>query len=174
MKLSLSQTFLPLVIKCIEGNNKNNNKASIRSIWMGHLHDDIFLLLRPEFLSYLNVVIHWRSFKYQKPYFAQKSKTLRDLSGVRWRHRANGLLLVLSFAQRAFSLGTPVFPPLFKYQQFQIPIRIGIRYTNNHVVDVLPLNRYFTIVLFYLCLFKWPISDTCCHNRRSKLPQFLS
>ena len=45
MKLSLSQTFLPLVIKCIEGkDNYNNNKASIRSIWIGHLHDDIFLL----------------------------------------------------------------------------------------------------------------------------------
>ena len=36
------------------------------------------------------------------------------------------LLLVLSFAPRGFSPGTPVFP-LLKNQHFQIPIRPGIR-----------------------------------------------
>ena len=35
------------------------------------------------------------------------------------------LLLVLSFAPRGFSTGTPVFP-LLKNQHFQIPIRSGI------------------------------------------------
>ena len=39
------------------------------------------------------------------------------------------LLLVLSFAPRGFSPGTPVFP-LLKNQHFQIPIRSG---THGHV-----------------------------------------
>ena len=48
---------------------------------MGHLHDDVSLLLRPEFisffLSYLNLVVLVR-FKLQKPQFARESNTLKD------------------------------------------------------------------------------------------------
>ena len=48
---------------------------------MGHLHDDVLLLLRPEFtsfsLSYLNLEVPVR-FKYQKPKFTQESNTLKD------------------------------------------------------------------------------------------------
>ena len=40
------------------------------------------------------------------------------------------------------------FSPLHKNQHFQIPIRPGIRQTNNHYVDVLPANRYLFIYLF--------------------------
>ena len=48
---------------------------------MGHLHDEVLLLLRPEFtsffLSYLNLEVPVR-FKYQKPKFTQESNTLKD------------------------------------------------------------------------------------------------
>ena len=46
----------------------------------------------------------------------------------------------LSLAPRVFFLR---FSPLLKNQHFQIPIRPGIRWTKNHFVDVLPLNRYY-------------------------------
>ena len=46
------------------------------------------------------------------------------------------LLLVLSFAPRGFSPGTPVFPSPQK-PTFQISIRSGIRQTKSHFVDVL-------------------------------------
>ena len=42
------------------------------------------------------------------------------------------------------------FSPLLKNQDFQIPIRPGIRQTKNHYVDVLPLNRYLFILFIYL------------------------
>ena len=49
---------------------------------IGHLHDGVILLLRPEsfsfFLSYLNLVIPVRV-KQQKSQFAQESKTSRIL-----------------------------------------------------------------------------------------------
>ena len=50
---------------------------------MGHLHDDVSLLLRPEFisffLSYLNLVVPVR-FKKRKPQFAEESNTLKEWS----------------------------------------------------------------------------------------------
>ena len=53
----------------------------LRILAIGHLHDGIILLLRPEsfsfFLSYLNLVIPVRV-KQQKSRFAQESKTLKD------------------------------------------------------------------------------------------------
>ena len=52
------------------------------------------------------------------------------------------LFLVLSFAPRGFSPGTPVFPSL-QNQHFQIPIRLGLSgQMKNHFVDVLPPNHY--------------------------------
>ena len=67
------------------------------------------------------------------------------------------LLLVLSLALSGFSLGTPVFP-LLENQHFQIPIRPGIRYVKNHIVDVLPPNHYLFCVLilftYFMCLYR--------------------
>ena len=55
-------------------------------------------------------------------------------------------VLVLSFAVRGFSPGTPVSPSLKKH--FHISIRPGIRQTKNHFVDILPPNHYLVIYLF--------------------------
>ena len=57
------------------------------------------------------------------------------------------LLLVLSFAPRGFSAGTPVFPSP-QNQHFQILIWPGIRSTKNHYVDVLLPDHYLFIYLF--------------------------
>ena len=62
------------------------------------------------------------------------------------------LLLVLSFAPRGFSPGTPVFPSPQK------PILPNSNSTRNQVdeddfVDVLPLNHYL-FILFITCTFK--------------------
>ena len=54
------------------------------------------------------------------------------------------LLLVLSFAPRGFSVGTPVFPSP-QNQHFQILIQPG---TKSHYVDVLPPDHYLFIYLF--------------------------
>ena len=51
---------------------------------IGHLHDGVILLLRPEsfsfFLSYSNLVTIPVRFQWQKPKFAQESKPLKDSS----------------------------------------------------------------------------------------------
>ena len=56
------------------------------------------------------------------------------------------MLFVLAFALRGFSPSSPVFPspkkPTFPKFQFDPEWQ-----TNNHFVDVLPLNRY----LFFYC-----------------------
>ena len=58
--------------------------------------------------------------------------------------RGLSLLLILSFAPRGFSVGTPVFPSP-QNQHFQILIRPG---TKSHYVDVLPPDHYLFIYLF--------------------------
>ena len=61
------------------------------------------------------------------------------------------LLLVLSFAPRGFSLGTPVFP-LLKNQHFQFPIRSGIRWRRTTLwMCYLQIIIYFLIHSFIYC-----------------------
>ena len=51
--------------------------------WIGHLHYDVFLLLRPEFilffLSYLNLVIPVRPLDIKSPNLHKKEKSWRIL-----------------------------------------------------------------------------------------------
>ena len=69
-----------------------------------------------------------------------------------WTRRKKFLLLVLSFAPRGFSPGTPVFPSPQK------PTLPNSNSTRNQVdeddfVDVLPLNHHL-FILFITCTFK--------------------
>ena len=59
------------------------------------------------------------------------------------------LLLVLSFASRGFSPGTPVFP---SHQKPTVPNSNSARnqVDEEPLVDVLPLNHYLFIYLIYL------------------------
>ena len=89
---------------------------------IGHLHDGVILLLRPEsfsfFLSYSNLVIPAR-FQWRKPKFAQESKPLKDsgrsskmTSSCKWpiglsiKHHTKRLLKNSVFP-RVFIVATP-------------------------------------------------------------------
>ena len=74
----------------------------------------------------------------------------------------------VSFAPRAFSPGTPVFP-LLKNLYFQIPIRPGIWWTKNHFVDVLSPNHY--LFIFYLKFDRHPSKLINTNRQSSKLPR---
>ena len=60
-------------------------------------------------------------------------------------------------SERFFSgySGFPLSPKtsISKNQHFQIPIRLGIRSTKNHFVDVLPPNYYLFIIYLFIYLF---------------------
>ena len=79
------------------------------------------------------------------------------------------LLLVLSFAPRGFSPGTPVFPSPQK-PTFPIPVPPGIRWTKNHSVDVLPLRHNLFIYLFIYYLFKYCFTAVNYATNYSQLP----
>ena len=60
------------------------------------------------------------------------------------------------------------FSPLLKNEHFpKIPIRPGIRWTENHLVDVLPLNRYLFIYLFIIFVCNTEFLEKKLHRGRA-------
>ena len=102
------------------------------------LHKKIYIYIIIKTRGYNRVIIGIRRRLIQQSVVWSSLYTICGLS----------LLLVLSFAPRGFCPDTPVFPFSSKTNLFQIPIRPGIRQTNNHYMDVPPANRYLFIYLF--------------------------